>query len=186
MIQKTDQLLNAVTMLPYVYLSYIALDNVQRVVFTLFWLCSILHHACLSICKENHSFVFFVFDCLFQIGSLLVIANLGLDGREKQYMVFYYTLLIAITCVFTFVKTSLQRRKLILGVLVVAHVSNAILGYFYAQDRHSYWLAIRTFILVAILFVADEFGHAYTWILGHVLLMVYTYFFWKSMGLIRS
>lgn len=187
MIIHGHEIANALTMIPFAYLSYVAAHPMLSITITGIWVCAFIYHTLVSIGKYAHGFIFFAGDCFFQVASLttLVYVSQIYPKRIKEIALGIGAVLLA-TLVYLGSNGIRTNRIPMTAIVCTSHIAHAILAYFFVKDIANYKYALLFFALVVLAYIqCDIFNYEYSWSIGHVLCAAYTYYFWKALGVVR-
>ena len=178
------ELANAVTMLPFVYLTICAKYKIQAIIVTCLWVSSFSYHLS-TTCQRVATWTRFLFSIDVFSQALLLLTTLNMVD-DKINMPKYAINCAGVFLVIVMIYFSIVGNKsMIFACICTAHILNAIIGYKYASNREAINISMILFMFIMILFVLCEiFDETYFWSIAHVILLFYIYYFWKSFELL--
>ena len=167
-------ILQALTILPFAHLSYIAPPTLFNTI-TCVWVSSFTYHLSLSVRKYELAHILFLANCISQISAIGALINITDDYTTP-------TKIIASTIMYYFIFCiPFQTNKENIHYLTInAHITNVLLGLFFATNRYYYYNALTCLAFASILYPIP-----YMWTLGHIFCYYYTYYSWLALGVAR-
>ena len=171
---------NAITMLPFIFLSLYTPNVYQSILITCMWISAFLNHWFLHINRKKESNFYLLLDCCFQIGSLAILPFAASCIKMNRHMrgTFVSICFAFILCIIGLF--FLDKTDLIIQIVSIAHIANAIYGYMYVCNYQYYSLSMVFLFLTGILYFSKS---ALAWAIAHVCLFLYILFFWKALSI---
>lgn len=188
-VEDPYHLANGVTMLPFAFLGWAARTPVQSFFILALMFASVTYHSLYAFGQAGVGVWFYVADVAFQVCCLmtLVMSSECYEANQELRtlaMSIGFGMLLAIMNLAA--DSPIRNKKRMMMIACLAHVLHAVYGWWYAQDRDALKIGARSLGYVAFFFVIDEFGVPYGWAMGHLFLIPYIYYFWKSIKMIRE
>lgn len=182
-----EELGNAVSILPFAYLTFVPASMGLRVAITAFWMCSFTYHMALYIgwlaCARN----LFAVDVISQMLNLMVLCQSTRFYSPHVKSVFTtYCCLCILAIVYIHYVVRLRHKKYIHSITISAHVGHMFLAICYAKRRTSVFQSTLFLCLTGRAFILHELGMRHAWAVGHVFCFFYTWFCWKALGVIGT
>ena len=182
-----DELGNAVSMLPFAYLTWVRTNTGLRIAITALWMCSFTYHMALYIGWIALARNLFVVDVLSQILNLMVLCQSThfYSPRVKSVFLVYCSLCI-LTIVYMRYIVRMCQKKYVQLIMISAHVGNIFLALRYAKHRTAVFKSTLFLCLTGRAFILHELGMRHAWAVGHVFCFFYTWFCWKALGVLAG
>lgn len=182
-----DELGNAVSMLPFAYLTFAPTNVSLRVAITALWMCSFTYHMALYIgwlaCARN----LFAVDVISQILNLMVLCQSTRVYSPQVKSVFLtYCSLCILSIMYIHYVAHLRHKKYIHCITISTHVGNILLAVHYSKRRTAVFQSTIFLCLTGRAFILHELGLRHAWAVGHVFCFFYTWFCWKALGVIST
>jgi hypothetical protein len=185
--RESEHLANALTMLPFAYLSMTSVDMALRSTITFMWIAAMNYHIQLYLRNRGLASRLFLCDTISQVVSLIVLVRKSSDYTDLVKTTYTY---IGLAGIFTILFLThpytipFRSKAYVHLITVLAHISNMSLSWSFAQRRLEFYKSFVSFISVAMTFIGDEVGISYIWSFGHIICLFYTMFSWKALGVL--
>lgn len=186
-IAKMDaiELTNALTMLPFVILTFLANNVYLSISITCMWVFAFTYHTLIAF-NNPFGWIFYLLDCILQVLTLVtVISTSPCYPRKIKYIAHGLGCLIVLNVLSYAMDGILKNRYNILWCVVVSHGLHVVIGYFYACSRLWYNIMFSVMCSILAMLYFCENGCPYIWPYAHVLIAVYIYCFWKALKLTK-
>ena len=193
--RRHTEIANAVTMLPFACFSTSCSWQLSAPA-TLMWVCATAYHACMAADRHAAALRWFAGDVIGQCAALAAVGALSQCIPARVRAAWSCCSCVALICLTlaahdTIVRkaphlTALQAKRGMKATLCAAHVAACAAGAANGCDAAAHTTAAVLLVMIALLFIADEYGLPYAWAGGHLLCAMYTHYTWKAHGLLQQ
>lgn len=183
-----DELANAVSILPFVYLSTLSHAHIAlRITITVFCMSSFIYHYSLYRGDFQTASKFLVSDTVSQIVN--VVALTQVTNHYTRFIKCIFTVM-CLTCIYKVLYIAkpyayaIQKKKHFLFLPIVVHISHMVIALSHAKYRRYIYFSLTNLICTAIAFVVHEMDVLYSWACGHIMCFYYTWYCWKALGVV--
>jgi hypothetical protein len=199
-----EELSNALSMLPFAYLSIFPVNMALKISMFVMWSSSFMYHLYLYKSKmlydllviqqhKNTASTYFTIDCISQITTILFLCDSCAMFPVFIKVLYKLNGIITIQCILSIyfsqypLHAILKNKMVIHTRLICIHIWHVICSTIYAKYRVNAIKSLLSLCGVGIMFVTHEvYGVKYTWSIGHGFCFLYTLFSWKALGIIES
>jgi len=183
----TSEIFSALSMIPFVHLSFIASSPFLKYAISMLWMSSMGYHMCLAFGNYTLAKPFYILDCMHQsisIYALLTASNCYIFTTPPWIHGSLKVVTAAIIVSIGYFGSLYGiKSKLCLYFTCLAHGLHAVYGSFFCCNSTKYIISMQYFIASAFVFLAIEVGLSnYLWTIGHIMLYYYTRFFWEALN----
>jgi hypothetical protein len=187
MSQDHEELRNAVSMLPFAYLTWTPVNFGLRFAITVLWMSSFTYHIALYIGWLAMARNLFALDVISQILNLMVLCqSTRLYSPHVKSVFLTYCSLCIVAIVYIHYVARMRHKKYIHSITISTHIGNIVLAMRYAKRRSAVFQSALFLCLSGRAFILHELGLRYAWAVGHVFCFFYTWFCWKALGVIAT